>query len=415
MEKERQGVVHVLLNGIKIMEAAVLLIKHIVLRREGPTGEYFLGHIDALAFHGVLRPDRVIDEVPPLVEVVILHKRLEEVQVRIVPRGQGTSTTVNYRVHRQDYGWESVWKTNGQESGTTGESKRLEGIEIHLSGNEFSGGIKYRTHVQNIGWESSWSQNGEMSGTQGLAYRLEAIQIELTGDIANYYDVYYRVHAQDFGWLGWAKNGEVSGTSGLSKRLEAIQIVLVKKGESVPGDINGVTSVTGYAAVSDSPMPTPAPTSAPVPTGTIQNPSNPTAEAEPIPDIYKIPDYKVNPYYLPSANCIGQIWEFDGYVDSNVPEEQTDIFKEFLFPLDYPQKEIDLYAIEAFFAHGYIPTHYACTGYLYDDGTIRNFPDRNGGAIGSWLSDDGSMRISRAGYSYPVTWNDPDYFLNYYP
>lgn len=176
-------------------------------------------------------------------------KRLEEVRIRIVPRGQGTSTTVNYRVHRQDYGWESVWKTNGQSSGTVGESKRLEGIEIHLSGNEYSGGIKYRTHVQNIGWESSWSQNGEMSGTQGYSYRLEAIQIELTGDIANYYDVYYRVHAQDYGWLGWAKNGEESGTSGLAKRLEAIQIVLVKKGNPAPGDVNGIVSTTNAIAV----------------------------------------------------------------------------------------------------------------------------------------------------------------------
>lgn len=181
-------------------------------------------------------------------------KRLEEVQIRLVPKYSGTSTTVNYRVHRQDYGWESVWKTNGQESGTVGESKRLEGIEIHLSGNEYPGGIKYRTHVQIIGWESTWSKDGEMSGTQGLSYRLEAIQIELTGEIADYYDVYYRVHAQDYGWLGWAKNGEESGTSGLSKRLEAIQIVLVKKGGSAPGNVNGVSSVTDVASVSsDSP------------------------------------------------------------------------------------------------------------------------------------------------------------------
>lgn len=176
-------------------------------------------------------------------------KRLEEVRVRIVPRGQGTSTTVNYRVHRQDYGWESVWNTNGQESGTTGQSKRLEGIEIHLSGNQYSGGIRYKTHVQNIEWEANWSQNGEMSGTQGLSYRLEAIQIELTGDIANYYDVYYRVHAQDYGWLGWAKNGETSGTSGLAKRLEAIQIVLVAKGGAAPGVVNGISSITNAISV----------------------------------------------------------------------------------------------------------------------------------------------------------------------
>ena len=176
-------------------------------------------------------------------------KRLEEVRIRIVPKGQGTSTSVNYRVHRQDYGWETKWAKDGEESGTTGQSKRLEGIEIHLTGNQYKGGITYHTHVQNIGWESNWSKDGEMSGTQGMSYRLEGIEIKLTGEVANHYDVYYRVHAQDFGWLGWAKNGEMSGTSGLSKRLEAIQIVLVAKGAAAPGNINGVTSTTDIAAV----------------------------------------------------------------------------------------------------------------------------------------------------------------------
>ena len=177
-------------------------------------------------------------------------KRLEEVQVKLVPKYEGLSTTVYYRVHRQDYGWESYWKTNGESSGTTGESKRLEGIEIHLSGLEYPGGIRYKTHVQNIGWETDWSYDGEMSGTQGMSYRLEAIQIELYGEVSQEYDVYYRVHAQDYGWLGWAKNGETSGTAGLSKRLEAIQIVVVRKGDPVPGDVNGISSNTGAISYS---------------------------------------------------------------------------------------------------------------------------------------------------------------------
>ena len=77
---------------------------------------------------------------------------------------------------------------------------------------------------------------GRQSGTTGKAKRLEAIQIKLTGEMANQYDVYYRVHAQTYGWLGWAKNGASAGTEGLSKRLEAIQVVLVKKGGAAPGN-----------------------------------------------------------------------------------------------------------------------------------------------------------------------------------
>jgi len=38
-----------------------------------------------------------------------------------------------------------------------------------------------------------------MSGTSGEAKRLEAIQIKLYGEMANRFDVYYRVHAQSYG------------------------------------------------------------------------------------------------------------------------------------------------------------------------------------------------------------------------
>ncbi len=141
---------------------------------------------------------------------------------------------VSYSTHVQSYGWQS-WVSNGNTSGTSGQSKRLEGICISLS--NISGtdvGIRYKTHVQREGWQN-WVSNGAMSGTSGQAKRLEAICIELTGTNAALYDVYYRVHAQTYGWLGWAKNGEPAGTSGQSKRLEAIQIVVVKKGSKPDG------------------------------------------------------------------------------------------------------------------------------------------------------------------------------------
>jgi hypothetical protein len=92
----------------------------------------------------------------------------------------------------------------------------------------YSGDIVYRTHCQTYGW-LDWVPNGQLSGTSGQAKRLEAIEIKLTGDISNYYDVYYRVHCQTYGWLDWVKNGEMAGTMGQSKRLEAIEIKLVPK------------------------------------------------------------------------------------------------------------------------------------------------------------------------------------------
>lgn len=147
------------------------------------------------------------------------------------------AATVSYRTHVQTYGWQD-YVSNGTVSGTEGEAKRLEGINIKLENQEYEGGITYRTHVQTYGWQDYVSDDA-MSGTEGEAKRLEAIQIELTGEMADYYDIYYRVHSQTYGWLGWAKNGEKAGSSNYAKRLEGIQIVLVEKGGEAPGSTEG--------------------------------------------------------------------------------------------------------------------------------------------------------------------------------
>ena len=140
---------------------------------------------------------------------------------------------VSYRTHVQRVGWQQ-YVSDGDMSGTTGKSYRLEGINIRVSDLPYAGGIQYRTHVQRIGWQD-WRYDDQMSGTSGMSRRLEAIEIKLTGEMANHYDVYYRVHCQRFGWMGWAKNGERSGSAGYSRRLEGIQIVLVRKGDAAPG------------------------------------------------------------------------------------------------------------------------------------------------------------------------------------
>ena len=144
-----------------------------------------------------------------------------------------SEVTVQYRTHVQTYGWQD-FVLNGVMSGTSGKAKRLEGIEILVTG-DHKLGIQYTTHCQTYGW-LPWSANGELNGTQGEAKRLEAIKIQLTGADKDKYDVYYRVHAQSYGWLGWAKNGNPAGTAGYAKRLEGIQIVVLKKGEKAPGD-----------------------------------------------------------------------------------------------------------------------------------------------------------------------------------
>lgn len=138
--------------------------------------------------------------------------------------------TIKYRTHVQTFGWQG-WKENGV-SGTTGLSKRLEAIQIEVSGVPDLG-VRYRTHVQTFGWQD-WKQNGQIAGTTGLSKRLEAIQIELTGEAASQYDIYYRVHIQSYGWLNWAKNGEMAGSQGLARRAEAIEIKILPKDSVAP-------------------------------------------------------------------------------------------------------------------------------------------------------------------------------------
>ncbi len=169
--------------------------------------------------------------------------------------GGTADPNVSYRTHVQSFGWQG-WKYNGQMSGTSGQAKRLEGINIKLTNKPYSGGICYTTHVQSIGWQgdinnsATWKKDGEMAGTSGQAKRLEAIMIKLTGEMADHYDVYYRVHAQSYGWLGWAKNGNPAGTAGYAKRLEGIQIVLVPKGGAAPANnYGGINSTNGQAYI----------------------------------------------------------------------------------------------------------------------------------------------------------------------
>lgn len=145
---------------------------------------------------------------------------------------------VMYNTHIQDEGWENDFsKKNGQMSGTSGKSLRLEAIKIKLDNPE-NVSIKYQTHVQDIGWQD-WKKDGEISGTSGKSLRLEGIKIKLEN--TEKYSVMYRVHVQDIGWQDWKYDGELAGTTGLSLRLEAIEIKIIDKIEK--GKLNVETKL----------------------------------------------------------------------------------------------------------------------------------------------------------------------------
>ena len=104
-----------------------------------------------------------------------LAKRLEAIQVVVVKKGESvpdkfegvtasekkaymasaaaTAATVEgsdrahvqYRSHLQTYGWQN-WKNDGDISGTTGKTKRLESLKLELKNKDYTGGICYNAH-----------------------------------------------------------------------------------------------------------------------------------------------------------------------------------------------------------------------------------------------------------------------------
>lgn len=162
----------------------------------------------------------------------------------ISPTEKGVLT---YKSHVQTYGWlDSV--ADGEVSGTQGKAKRMEAIQLYMTnpkdenGNEIEGSIQYRVQTQTYGW-MDWENEGEIAGTIGEAKRMEAIQIQLTGKMAELYDVYYRAHCSRWGTLGWAKNGEIAGTVGFYRAIESIEIKVLPKGSA------GVPEQTGRACL----------------------------------------------------------------------------------------------------------------------------------------------------------------------
>ena len=151
-------------------------------------------------------------------ETVLLDKKINNILL-------DSDLHIEYCTHVQDYGWQD-WKKDGELSGTTGKSKRLEGIKIKGENILQNSKIQYQVHVQDYGWQD-WKENGDLSGTTGESKRLEGIRIQLIN--LPEYTIRYRVHVEDYGWQDWKEDGALAGTIGKSKRLEAIEIKIVKR------------------------------------------------------------------------------------------------------------------------------------------------------------------------------------------
>ncbi len=162
---------------------------------------------------------------------------------------------VSYRGHiqdRGDYPLDGSWVDSPEIIGTVGQSKRIEGFEIKLTGTVPEGmELRYNVHVQNKGWlydendSADWPKDGAYAGTRGDGLRIEAVKIVLTdraGKALTGYSVQYRGHVQNVGDLPadktqWLADGAQLGTVGSSLRLEALLVQVVKTAVDPPEPI----------------------------------------------------------------------------------------------------------------------------------------------------------------------------------
>ncbi|HLL52244.1 MAG TPA: peptidoglycan DD-metalloendopeptidase family protein, partial [Myxococcaceae bacterium] len=133
---------------------------------------------------------------------------------------------IQYQSNVEGIGWQGA-QANGGTTGTTGQNRRLEAINISLqrpTGTPGSFDVCYEAHVQNIGWQGVRC-NAQTAGTVGQGLRMEALKIWLVNP-PNRAGVCYRAYVQNIGWQSWVCNGAIAGTTGQSLRIEALQIKL---------------------------------------------------------------------------------------------------------------------------------------------------------------------------------------------
>ena len=153
------------------------------------------------------------------------NKRLEAIEIKIVEQNS-KEFSIRYRAHVQDIGWQG-YRGNGDTAGIEQKGLKIEAMKIIGKNMPEGVSIKYKTHIQDIGWEKEWKSDGEESGTTGRNLKIEAIKIKLEG--TEEYSVQYRAYIQGRGWQDWAYDGEESGTTGKNLKLEAIEIKIIPK------------------------------------------------------------------------------------------------------------------------------------------------------------------------------------------
>lgn len=117
---------------------------------------------------------------------------------------------------------DAIWKpfSDEDDAGTTGQSRRLEGISLELYNCDQK--IEYRIYTPDNGW-SPWKADGEKLTNGGGDTPIIGLQIRVIDRKTNVpLDFEYRVHVAEIGWSHYYKNNEEAGN--FKYRIEAVTI-----------------------------------------------------------------------------------------------------------------------------------------------------------------------------------------------
>lgn len=156
----------------------------------------------------------------------------------------GVDTKVMYSAHVQDIGWQYGGK-NGDLSGTTGQVKNLESIQIKVD-DSAPFNIEYTVQVNGGEWVEV-RKNGQIAGTVGknipITNMCIAIKDKSNNEDSVNYDVYYRLHIRNIGWSSWVKNGSIPNST--TNVIEAYEVQIRPKGVGI---VNSNTDSISYSA-----------------------------------------------------------------------------------------------------------------------------------------------------------------------
>ncbi len=149
--------------------------------------------VDFMAMNSAVAPDAFNNTAPQPWQIMGTAGQSRRLEAFILPRlgafdfnGNFVNEEIffRYQSHVADFGWLGQVESP-QISGTVGQGRRMEAVSINvfpqtvtIGAQSFQLRVFYRSHLQGFGW-AGWVGNGAVSGTTGQNRRLEALQVRV--------------------------------------------------------------------------------------------------------------------------------------------------------------------------------------------------------------------------------------------